>query len=155
MTEAQCHVCHRIKKVYTIRNGFRICSRCAAATAKNAFDALEHRATFDYVNKSLRELADSLREKLGAIELEQKIMADQIALLTAAMNIEAPKRKKSNEIRALLAENPNLTVAEIQAKTGFKADTIRKVRSARRSGKGQYKARIALRLPSRSPKPHN
>jgi Fic family protein len=113
--------------MYTIRNGFRICQRCVAVVAKNAYDGMQHRPTFQYVNSSLNELAESLARALGTLTARLETVENRLALLERQANVTPVHTSKARLIQELLAANPALTVPEIQGRTGIKADTIRKI----------------------------
>jgi hypothetical protein len=123
-----CQVCKMPKPyMYTIRNGFRICQRCVAVVAKNAYDGLDHRPTFQYVTTSLTELAESLTRALGTLAARIEAVEKRLALLESQADVTPVHTSKARLIQELLAENPALTVPEIQGCTGIKADTIRKI----------------------------
>ena len=123
-----CQVCKMPKPyMFTIRNGFRICQRCVAVVAKNAYDGLDHRPTFQYVVTSLGELAESLTRALGTLTARLEAMENRLALLERQADVTPVHTSKARLIQELLAANPALTVPEIQGRTGIKADTIRKI----------------------------
>jgi Fic family protein len=113
--------------MFTIRNGFRICQRCVAVVAKNAYDGLDHRPTFQYVVTSLGELAESLTRALGTLTARVEAVENRLALLESQADVTPVHTSKARLIQELLAANPALTVPDIQARTGVKADTIRRV----------------------------
>ena len=137
-----CQVCNRPRPyVYTIRNGFRICQHCVAVVAKNAYDGLHHRTTFQYVDTSLRELAESTTRALGCLTARVEAVENRLALLESQADVTPVHISKARLIQELLAANPALTVPEIQGRTGVKSDTIRKImlrekRSKRSEGGG-------------------
>src|SRR5579864_3639448 len=92
VTKAECHVCKLVKDVHTIRNGFRTCQRCTAVAAKNAYDGLEHRPTISYVDKSLKELRDSVAREVGAIRLLMETVDQRLTLLESAVGATSHKR---------------------------------------------------------------
>ena len=123
-----CQVCKMPKPyMYTIRNGFRICQRCVAVVAKNAYDGLDHRPTFQYVTTSLTELAESLTLALGKLAARLEAVENRLSLLESQADVTPVHTSKARLIQELLAANPALTVPEIQGRTGIKADTIRKI----------------------------
>ena len=123
-----CQICKMPKPyMYTIRNGFRICQRCVAVVAKNAYDGLDHRPTFQYVTTSLTELAESLTRALGNLTARVAAMEDRLALLESQADVTPVHTSKARLIQELLATNPEITVPEVQGRTGIKADTIRKI----------------------------
>lgn len=123
-----CQICKMPKPyMYTIRNGFRICQRCVAVVAKNAYDGLDHRTTFQYVNSSLTELAESLTRALGNLTARMEAVENRLALLESQADVTPVHTSKARLIHELLAANPALTVPEIQGRTGVRPDTIRKI----------------------------
>ena len=123
-----CQICKLPKPyMYTIRNGFRICQRCVAVVAKNAYDGLDHRPTFQYVTTSLNELAESLTRALGTLTARLEAVEKRLALLESQADVTPVHTSKARLIHELLVANPALTVPEIQGRTGIKADTIRKI----------------------------
>src|ERR1039458_8550291 len=123
--------------VYTIRNGFRICPRCVAVVAKNAYDGLDHRPTFQYVITSLNELAESLTRVLGKLTAHLEAVENRLALLESQADVTPVHTSKARLIQELLAANPALTVPEIQGRTGIKADTIRKIMLQQKRSEGK------------------
>src|ERR1035441_1714730 len=113
--------------MYTIRTGFHICQRCVAVVAKNAYDGLQHRPTFQFVTTSLTELAESLTLALGKISARLEAMENRLALLERQADVTPVHTSKARLIQELLVANPALTVPEIQGRTGIRPDTIRKI----------------------------
>ena len=123
-----CQICKMPKPyMYTIRNGFRICQRCVAVVAKNAYDGLQHRPTFQFVTTSLTELAESLTLALGKLAARLEAVEKRLDLLESQADVTPIHTTKARLIQELLVANPALTVPEIQGRTGIKADTIRKI----------------------------
>jgi len=127
VTEGVCSLCRQRKRTHSIRNGFLICPRCVAITAKNARDGLAHRPTFSYVENSLRQLAESVMTAIGGLCQRMEIIERRQALLEARCDLTPVTNRKSDIIRDLLVAEPALSVRELQQRTGIKADTIRKV----------------------------
>jgi hypothetical protein len=113
--------------VYRIRNGFRICQRCVAIVAKNAYDGLQHRPTFQYVTTSLTELVESVTLALGKVTAQLAAVEKRLALLENQRDVTPVHSSKTRLIQELLTANPSLTVQDIQGRTGVKPDTIRKI----------------------------
>ena len=129
MNVGTCMVCRQEKQVYTIRNGFAICPRCSAGTAKNAFDGLSHRATHQYVNRSLQEFRDSVTAALGTLVARATAIEKRLALLESRKDVTPVTTSKARVIAELLSTSPGMTIHEIQGRTGIKADTIRKTKA--------------------------
>lgn len=128
MPQPICHVCKMPKPyVYRIRNGFRICKRCGVVVAKNAYDGLQHRPTFQYVTTSLTELAESVTLALGKVTAQLDAVEKRLSFLESQRDVTPVHSSKTRLIQELLAANPSLSVQEIQGRTGVKPDTIRKI----------------------------
>jgi len=133
-----CQVC-KMPKPYmlTIRNGFRICQRCVAVVAKNAYDGMQHRPTFQYVTTSLTELAESLTRALGTLTARLEAVENRLALLESQADVTPVHTSKARLIQDLLAANPDLTIREIQGRTGVRPDTIRRVIARQKQCEGE------------------
>src|ERR1035441_8736756 len=92
--------------MHTIRNGFRICQRCGVVVAKNAYDGLAHRPTFQYVITSLNELAESLTRALGKVTARLEAVENRLAFLDRQTNVRPAPPTKTRRIHALLAAEP-------------------------------------------------